>query len=130
MQVFHYSCLPGINAHSLCVRAHCICLTIVITHSLLLCECVFVTEKTLVRPDKAATRHGCCLCVFQMYSEAIHYIHNNGSESLLHDLSSFSVSLLHKHMQYFSLHFLSFLFTLSASFCGLQFSISLPAYLV
>lgn len=66
--------------------------------------CMFVTEKTLVRPDKAATQHVCCLCIFQMYSEAIHCIHNNGSESLLHDLSSFSVclSLAQTHAIFFS----------------------------
>lgn len=42
--------------------------------------------------------------VFQMYSEAIHCVYNNGSESLLHDLSSFSVriSLAQTHAMLFS----------------------------
>lgn len=126
MQVFHYSCLPGINAYSLCVRVRCICLTIIITHSLLLYVCA-------VRPDKAATLW--CLCIFGVYSKCILkqfivFIIMALNLYCMIYLPSLSVSLLRKHMQCFSLHCLSFLFTHFASFCGLQFSISSPVYLV
>lgn len=121
--MFHYSCVPGINAHPLCVCTLYLfdCYNYTLTFAVPVC--MFVTERTLVRPDKAATRvlfmH--FWNVFWLYSEAIHYIHNNGSESLLHALSSFSVrfSLAHTQAIFFSLPFLSFLFTLSTSFCGL-----------
>lgn len=94
---------------------------------------MFVTERTLVRPDKAATR--CCLCFFRVYSKCIlqrFIVFTIMALNLFCTiyLPSLSVSLLRKHMQCFSLHCLSFLFTLFASFCGLQFSISLPVYLV
>jgi len=57
MQVFHYSCLPGINAHSLCVRSTLYLFdyyNYTLTFAVLVC--MFVTQKTLVRPDKAATQ--------------------------------------------------------------------------
>ncbi len=106
MQVFHYSCVPGINAHPLCVCTLYLfdCYNYTLTFAVPVC--MFVTERTLVRPDKAATRvlfmH--FWNVFWMYSEAIHYIHNNGSESLLHALSSFSArfSLAHTQAIFFS----------------------------
>ncbi len=106
MQVFHYSCVPGINAHPLCVCTLYLfdCYNYTLTFAVP--GCMFVTERTLVRPDKAATRvlfmH--FWNVFWMYSEEIHYIHNNGSESLLHALSSFSArfSLAHTQAIFFS----------------------------
>lgn len=133
MQVFHYSCVPGINAHPLCVCTLYLfdCYNYTLTFAVPVC--MFVTERTLVRPDKAATRvlfmH--FWNVFWMYSEAIHYIHNNGSESLLHALSSFSArfSLAHAHTSNIFL-FPSYPSCLHFLHHFVGFSISLPVYLL